>query len=66
MSSYNRLSRIFSGKDAKARFLNQVNYEARLKAGKFYDKFKNNKGSILLGTGLAEVKEASQVCFYYF
>ena len=34
----------FSGKDAKLRFLNHVHYEARLKAGEFYDQFKKKKG----------------------
>jgi len=35
---------IFSSKDAKLRFLNHVHYEARLKAGEFYDHFKKKKG----------------------
>jgi len=35
----------FSGKDAKLRFLNHVHYEARLKAGEFYDQFKKKKGN---------------------
>ena len=38
----------FSGKDAKLRFLNHVHYEARLKAGEFYDQFKKKKGYQIL------------------